>query len=69
MVPETGLTEEPKLAVLLLVVSIYAMATTVQTQGIGGVIRVDYFWDTLVFFTGGAAGLLAVFSLVWVALR
>ncbi|OAQ52755.1 hypothetical protein HTG_10535 [Natrinema mahii] len=69
MVFETGFTKDPRISVFMLVLSIFVMASSVYFQGIDGILRVDDFWETLIFFTGGALGLISLFSLVWVALR
>lgn len=66
---ETELTKDPKMAVFLLVFSTFIMASSIYFQGIDGILSVDDFWETLIFFTGAASGLISLFSLVWVALR
>ncbi|WP_144240205.1 hypothetical protein [Natrinema altunense] len=66
---ENGLTKDPKMAVFLLVFSIFIMASSIHVQGIDGILSVDDFWETLIFFTGAASGLISLVSLVWVALR
>ncbi|WP_254528692.1 hypothetical protein [Natrinema gelatinilyticum] len=69
MVFETGFTKHPAWSVYLLVMSIFLMASSVYFEGIDGILRVDSFWETAIFFTGGAFGLISIVVLVWLAVR
>ncbi|QLG49688.1 hypothetical protein [Natrinema halophilum] len=69
MVPETGYTKYPKMSVFMLVFAIFLMGSSIYVEGIDGVLRVDDFWETAIFFTGGAIGLISLSALAWVAVR
>ncbi|QLG49690.1 hypothetical protein [Natrinema halophilum] len=63
---ETGFTKYPKMSVFMLVFAIFLMASSIYFEGIDGILRVDNFWETAIFFSAGAMGLISLSALVWV---